>query len=289
MSRISRRSFLKKFTFGTLATVGLTYGGYYYAREIEPKWLDVIYNTVQSHRIPKSFDQFKILQLTDLHYGFHYEEKHLKQLISKINQLSFDLLVFTGDLTDDPSIVTQQQFNEIINHLSQIEAPFGKYWIYGNHDHGGYGTNKIKKVMEQAGFQLLKNDTIFIKKNEQAITLSGLDDVMLGQPQLDRLVIENHESYFNILLCHEPDFADQAIHYPFDMQLSGHSHGGQIRFPFIGHIITPPLGKKYVEGSFSLGSRPLNLFVSRGIGTTRLPFRFLCRPEINLYTLEHLQ
>ncbi|MGM8214303.1 metallophosphoesterase [Bacillaceae bacterium W0354] len=286
MSQISRRSFIKKLTYGTLATVGLSYGGYYYAHEIEPKWLNIVRNNIQSHRIPKSFDQFKILQLSDLHYGFHYGEKELDKLIKTIQKLSFDLIVFTGDLTDDPSIVSQQQFETIINQFSSLEASHGKYWIYGNHDHGGYGTTKIYNVMERCGFKLLRNETIHIKKEDEVITLSGLDDIILGQPNLELLIGKENKDLFNILLCHEPDFADEAKDYPFDIQLSGHSHGGQIQIPFIGYIVTPPLGKKYVEGNHQLGSRPMNLFVSRGIGTTRLPFRFFCRPEINLYTLE---
>jgi len=288
MSKMTRRSFLKKFTIGTLSTIGLAYGGYYYAREIEPKWLNIVEKEIESHRIPKGFHEFKILQFTDVHLGFQFNQDDLNKLINQIEKLTFDMIVFTGDLTDDPSLITDEQFAEIIEELSRLEANYGKYWIYGNHDHGGYGTETIKWVMESSGFRLLKNETVLIEKNLDAISLSGLDDIMLGSPNLNELIDDSYEHLFNILLCHEPDFADRTKDYPYDLQLSGHSHGGQIQFPFIGPIVTPALGEKYVEGHFQLGNRPMNLMVSRGIGTTRLPFRFLCRPEINLFTLKNL-
>ncbi|MFB9972555.1 metallophosphoesterase [Allobacillus sp. SKP2-8] len=282
---MNRRTFLKRSLIGTIGLAGAGYGGYYYAHEIEPRWVNIVRNDIKSERIPKSFEGFRLLQLTDTHIGFNYGMKELDDLIQTIGELDPDLILFTGDLIDDPSTISNQQYAKIIDKLSEIQARHGKYWIYGNHDHGGYGTEKIAQVMSSAGFQLLKNETTKIQKNEDYINLSGLDDILLGNPEITQLIDQSEQDRFNILLSHEPDFADTTKNFPFDVQLSGHSHGGQIQLPIIGYIITPILGEKYVEGSFTLGERPLQLFVSKGLGTTRLPFRFLCRPEINLYTL----
>ncbi|GAA0453100.1 metallophosphoesterase [Alkalibacillus silvisoli] len=282
--KITRRSFIKKTTVGTLGTIATAYGGYYYAHDVEPFWLKTISNNIKSHRIPTEFNDFKIVQFTDTHIGFQYRNKDLKKLINAIQNQQPDLIVFTGDLTDDPSLVSNDKFEEIVHELSRLEAPYGKYWIYGNHDHGGYGTNTILDVMNQSGFSLLMNETEQITVDEQHINLSGLDDILLGNPSLEGLV-SHDEASFNILLCHEPDYADEVVDYPFDLQLSGHSHGGQVQIPFYGYVVTPTLGQKYVEGKHTLGNRPLQLFTSRGVGTTRLPFRFLCRPEINVFTL----
>ncbi|GEL76049.1 metallophosphoesterase [Tenuibacillus multivorans] len=284
--KVTRRSFLKRMTFGTLGLIGLSYGGYYYAHEIEPKWLKIINSPISSNRIPEPFNGFKILQFTDTHIGFHYSLKDFEKLIQYINKQSADLVVFTGDLTDDPSNITSLEYDKIIELLSLIDAPYGKYWIFGNHDHGGYGTSMIQTVMKQGGFSLLQNSSVKIPKDNAEFTLSGTDDVLLGSPNLSNLIQDGEEDLFNVLLCHEPDYAEEAMKYPFDVQLSGHSHGGQIQLPFIGYIVTPQLGTEYVEGSYTLGQNPLQLFVSRGIGTTRLPFRFFCRPEINVYTLK---
>ena len=282
---MNRRTFLKRFALGTVGVVGAGDGGYYYAHEIEPSWLKVVENEIHSIRIPNGFDGFTIMQLTDTHLGFQYDIEDFEQMINKVNQLQPDLIVFTGDLMDDPSLNTNKQYASIIERLKKLEAPHGKYWVYGNHDHGGYGTEKIDQVMAAGGFELLKNQAISIEKDQQLIHLAGIDDALLGDPQMQGLIDESQQGDFNILLAHEPDYADTVKNYPFDVQLFGHSHGGQIQLPVFGSIITPSLGEKYVEGDFKLGPRPLQLFVSKGLGTTRLPFRFLCRPEINLYTL----
>jgi uncharacterized protein len=88
-----------------------------------------------------------------------------------------------------------------------------------------------------------------------------------------------------ILLVHEPDFADEAARYPVHLQLSGHSHGGQVRLPLIGHLATPELGQKYVSGLMQAGERGMPVYTNRGLGTTILPVRFLCRPEVTVLTL----
>ncbi|WP_223154913.1 metallophosphoesterase [Alkalibacillus aidingensis] len=283
--KMTRRSFLKKATLGTFGVIGASYGGYYYAHDIEPFWLKAHHESIESSRIPKSFDGFKILQFTDTHIGFHYRTKDLKKLINAINNQQPDLVVFTGDLMDDPSLVAHDKYHDITDELKRINPEFGKYWIYGNHDHGGYGTNVILNVMHDAGFELLMNDTVTLEKEGEHINLSGLDDILLGNPDPDSLLTEDQENDFNVLLCHEPDYAETMKDYPFDIQLSGHSHGGQVQIPFYGYVVTPALGRKYVEGKHILGSRPMQLFTSRGVGTTRLPFRFMCRPEINIFTL----
>ncbi|GAA0494379.1 metallophosphoesterase [Salinibacillus aidingensis] len=287
--KISRRSFLKRFTYGLLGTLGLSGGTYYYSKYIEPSMLTIKEETIQSPRVPSSFNQFKILQFSDTHLGFHYDLTKLRDLVKKINDQTPDLVLFTGDLADDPNSYSSAQLEACIPILKDIKAPYGKYWVYGNHDHGGYGTEKIQMVMDSGGFQLLQNQSADIPLKDARIQLAGLDDVMLGQPDLHQTLEGTDPDKFTLLMCHEPDFADQTLRYPVDVQLSAHSHGGQIQIPFFGHLITPPYANKYVEGKFTLGDQQLQLFVSRGIGTTRLPFRFLCRPEINIYYLEKLE
>ncbi|SET92731.1 hypothetical protein SAMN05421676_11130 [Salinibacillus kushneri] len=284
--KLTRRSFLKRFTYGILGTLGLSGGTYFYSKHIEPSMLTITEKTIQSPKLPKPFNQFKILQFGDTHLGFHYNLDQLRDLVKKINNQKPDLVLFTGDLADDPNSYPSPKFESCVSILSSIHAPHGKYWIYGNHDHGGYGTEKINAVMESGGFELLKNQSTTISMDGSTIQLAGLDDVMLGLPDLDETLKDTDPDSFTLLMCHEPDYADQTVQYPVDVQLSAHSHGGQIQIPFIGHLITPPYANKYVEGYFKLGEHPLQLYVSRGIGTTRLPLRFLCRPEMNIYYLQ---
>ncbi|MBT2216205.1 metallophosphoesterase [Virgibacillus dakarensis] len=283
---MNRRSFLKKMFGSILAIFGIGGGTYYYARDIEPKMLHINNKTITSAKIPNAFHGFKIVQFSDTHIGFHYTLDQLKDLVAQINKQNPDLIVFTGDLVDEPN--TYNWNHQLITVLRTLTAKQGKYWIYGNHDHGGYGTNVVKDTMEQADFQLLQNQHVTLNKDNDGIILAGIDDLMLGRPDLTKTLKQANPDLFTILLAHEPDFADTSVKYPVNIQLSGHSHGGQVRFPFIGDLYTPAYAEKYVQGKYSFNNGDLLLYVSRGIGTTRLPYRFLCKPEFNIYTLKKI-
>lgn len=280
---LTRRTFLKR-TFGSLITFfSLTGGGYYYAKYLEPNWTETNHIQISSPKIPKEFNQYKILQFSDTHLGFHYDTQEFESVIKKMNKLNPDLVLFTGDLIDAPD--RYQNYEQIAPLLRKINSKDGKYWIYGNHDHGGYGTDILNDVMTAGEFTLLQNEHQEIQKGQDFITLSGLDDGMLGHPDLDKALQGADAKSFTILMMHEPDFADMYVDSNIDLMLSGHSHGGQVQLPFLGHLIAPPYGEKYVNGSYSVGHNKFHLYVNKGIGTTRLPYRFFCRPEITLFTL----
>ncbi|MDQ0413499.1 metallophosphoesterase [Mesobacillus stamsii] len=284
--QITRRQFIKKI-IGTLLTAGgLTTSGYFYAREIEPRMLDITSHTIESTMLPAGFDGVKIIQFSDTHLGFQYTVEQLGKLVAQINELNPDLIVFTGDLLDDPRRLTEEK-NKIITLLSQLDGPLGKFAVYGNHDHGGYGSDLYKQMMEQSGFTLLLNDSVAVKLLDgSSIWISGIDDAMLGKPNFAEAMTKIPEGSYTILLSHAPDKADEAAQYSIQLQLSGHSHGGQIQIPFYGPLITPPFAEKYAEGFYGAAhNKEFKLYVNRGLGTTRLPFRFLSQPELTLFTL----
>lgn len=268
-----------------LTTVGATAGGYAYATKIEPNLLKVNHYEIKHNHIPASFHQFKIVQFTDTHLGFQYTLEQLEELIVKINQQKPDILVFTGDLLDAPNQYFES--NKVIHLLQQLTATYGKFAVYGNHDHGGYGTDIYREMMEAAQFKILQNESTFITSStNETIYLLGIDDAMLGRPDLNAAISNIPEESYKILLSHAPDLADYAMNYKIQLQLSGHSHGGQIRLPFIGALVKAPFAEKYDEGFYTIGEEePLTLYVNRGLGTTRLPFRFLSVPELSVFTL----
>ncbi len=284
MNTLNRRSLVRKvpkwFLLGVLAPASI----YYYARKIEPFLLKINRYTIPTVKMDDPCNQFKIIHFTDTHIGYNYSLEQLKKLVTTINAEHPDIICFTGDLIDNPQMFTN--FNEVADILNSLHAPYGKYWVYGNHDHGGYGTDVIKQTMDSARFTLLRNQSNTIIKNNSKIQLAGLDDAILGKPSIKEALANTNSNIFTCLLVHEPDVADIVKTHPVDIQLSGHSHGGQIRLPFIGSIITPVLARKYVDGLYKLNRNKMHLFVSRGIGTTRLPFRFLCKPEVNVYTIQ---
>lgn len=280
---MNRRSFLKKSVGSLLATAGISGSTFYYAKQIEPERLDIVEEKITGKAIPPSFNNFRIVQFSDTHVGFHFTIEQLQKVIAKINSLKPDLLVFTGDLVDDPKVFNE--YNDLTSALNMTNAEYGKYWIYGNHDHGGYGTDIIKDVMDNSNFTLLQNSHTVIEKETDRIVLAGVDDLILGTPNLDKTLSQVNPDLFTVLLAHEPDLATETSNYPVDLQLSGHSHGGQIRLPFIGDLYTPAYAEKYIRGKYVINKRPFKLYVNSGIGTTRLPYRFLCPPEIHVFTL----
>lgn len=283
--KLKRRTFLKR-TFGSILTIlGLSSGGYFYANRIEPSLLDIQELEIKHPSIPKSFDGIKIVQFSDTHLGFQYTLHQFEKLVDKINALKPDIILFTGDLMDEPN--KYSEINKLIPILETLRPPLGKFCIFGNHDHGGYGSDIYRNIMETTNFTVLLNDSTAIRLTDGSrIFLLGIDDAMLGRPDLPLALKKVPENHFKILLSHAPDLAEEAARYPIEWQISGHSHGGQVKLPFVGALVIPPFAKIYSEGLYTIGEKnPLTLYVNRGIGTTRLPFRFMAKPELTVYTL----
>ncbi len=280
----TRRDFLKKSYRLTIGGFLASSFGYTYARYIEPKQLDINSFTLKSSKIPKSFDGIRILQFSDTHIGHYYDREQFANLIQTINEQKADIVIFTGDLIDAPD-----QYKEaglLVPLLKSIKAPLGKFSVYGNHDHGGYGTETYRQLMEHSGFKLLMNSFERITLRKKQIVIAGLDDYMLGRPDFEQTLGGISDDIYTIFLAHEPDVVKISQSYPIEVQLSGHSHGGQIKLPIYGALITPPFATEYIEGFYKIGSEPLTLYVNRGLGTTRVPFRFLSKPELTIFTLE---
>ncbi|RED89303.1 metallophosphoesterase [Cohnella phaseoli] len=258
---------------------------------IERGRLRIVRHTIRSPRIPPSFDGVTIAQFSDIHLSPAYSLKRLGKLVEAVNSLHADLVVFTGDLHDarrndniakyDPSPL-----------LAGIQARLGKFAVYGNHDFGY--ERKLRSsgaFLSRGGFSVLINSTQRIEHTDgDYITISGLDDYVLGKPNAAKTIARLEDDRFHVLLVHEPDMADRLIRYPIDLQLSGHSHGGQVRLPLLGPLVRTKLGSKYVGGMYRIGGRhrdkrPYRLYVNRGIGTTRIPIRLFCAPELTVFTL----
>ncbi|PES95341.1 metallophosphoesterase [Bacillus cereus] len=278
----------KIFIISFISIVMITVSLYFYATEIERKLVTVTWNEIEAATIPKEFNNKRILQFSDVHLGPEFSLKQLDKLVEKMNELRPDIVVFTGDLIDKFGSYNAER-EEAKGILQKIHAPLGKYAVFGNHDRGGGGSLFYKKYMEEAGFSVLVNEVQKVKvDNGNYITISGLDDFLLGKPQIDSTLKNLKQKDFNMLLVHEPDVVDKVGRYPVDFQMSGHSHGGQVQIPFVGPLITTKLAEKYVEGMYELEGKgkPLYLYVNRGIGTTRMPVRFWSLPELAVFVLK---
>lgn len=266
----------------------LILGTGFYATKIEPKSLSVTRIDIENKYVQKSFDGKTIVQFSDTHLGPDYTVDQLQSLVDRMNLMHPDIVVFTGDLFDNYAECGSKNRKLTQKVLDKIEAPLGKYAVYGNHDRGGGGSRVYKEYMEEAGFTVLVNEVhTLVSDTGERMNIAGLDDFLLGKPKIQRTLKSLRPQDFNLLLVHQPDVADRFTDYPVDLQLSGHSHGGQVRIPFLKPLITTSLGNKYIEGLYSLEGRirPLTLYVNRGIGTTRLPVRLFEKPELTVIRL----
>ena len=259
---------------------------YTYARFIEPNMLSVQYENISNKLISESSEDIKVLQFSDTHLSEYFSIEDLKKVVNKINDENPDIVIFTGDLVDHYYKYSYTgDITQIWEVLSQINAPLGKYAIYGNHDYGGGAERVYKDIMENSGFVTLVNDKVSLK--EYNLNIIGLDDSIFGNLDIEKLNELLDDSYFNIVVSHEPDVVDLMLEYNIDLFLSGHSHGGQVNIPFINSIL-PPLGEKYTKGLYEFeNARNTKLYVNVGIGTSQIPFRFMATPELSVFTLKN--
>lgn len=277
---INRRTFLKQAgkLYAGLITAGILMGTYSF--KMERSWYQIKEVQLKIKNLPQAFNGWKIIQFSDIHLGFHYEIEDLKSVVKIINNINPDIVFFTGDLI-------QIGYNEperaipLLKEINEIRG--GKWAVIGNHDY--ITKDQISHVLESAQFQILENSHDIIEYNQHRLYIAGIDDVMYGFPNIGKAVEGLTENDCVLLLAHEPDIADESSRFPISAQFSGHSHGGQVRLPFYGPIIKQRLARNYTDGLYHVGENKMPLYVNRGIGTTKLPIRFFCRPEITVFYL----
>lgn len=275
-SRITRRQFLARGA-ATMIGAGLLTGGYAWLGE--PNWIDVTSLELRFKDLPSAFAGTKVVHFSDTHLGFNKDARDLARLAEHIKQVEPDLICFTGDIVDS----NPEDLIESVPVLAGMSAPLGKFATLGNHDYKN--TKKVTELLQSAGFQVLRNESYLMKQGGAIMAVAGLDDLLHGKPEPEKALQGVPDGTFTILLMHEPDYADTAQNYPFSLQLSGHSHGGQIRFPIIGAPFTPYGSQKYINGLYYTDDKAMPVYVNRGFGETVMPFRLLCRPELTVLTL----
>jgi predicted MPP superfamily phosphohydrolase len=166
--------------------------------------------------------------------------------------------------------------------LAALRAPYGTFVVMGNHERH-LPPEAGEMPFHRSGLTVLCNQAQEIWVDGASLWILGLDDLLRGHGDLSLALRGVPDEACKVLLVHEPDFADRAACYPIDLQLSGHTHGGQVRLPGVGALILPKMGHKYPMGLYRV--RHMWLYTNRGLGTDSLPMRFYCRPEITLFTL----
>jgi uncharacterized protein len=277
---MTRRSFFKA---AAVAAIGIPL----YAAEISRHEISIERHTIQIRRLPDEFRGLRIVQISDFHYAEYTEPIFLREIVHEVNRLKPDVVLFTGDF------VTIGLFSEqrtkgfaysCAEVLSRVECPL-RYAVLGNHD-VTFAKDAVIDALAIHKMRLLDNAFEPLERDGKRLWLAGAGDVTYGQMNLDKAVppASRMGSEPVILMVHEPDVLPQVARYNVDLMLSGHTHGGQVRFPFVPAMMLPNYGRHYVEGLFRHG--PTQLYVNRGIGTVGVPMRFNCPPEITEITLE---
>lgn len=285
----TRRKFLKWSGITALGAVGVGGAAGLYSWKGEPGWLEITAQSVRLPRLHPAFAGYRIVQLSDIHADESWMNKErLEAIVALTNEQQPDMVVITGDFVTK----ARPRALEALEALQELKARDGVFGVLGNHDYWS-DSQVVRTTLEKVGVQELYDSAHTLTRGDAMLHLVGLDDLW---PESDLLLpVSVHADRLQtiletvpqegaiVLLVHEPDFADVAAATSrIGLQLSGHSHGGQVRIPLLGSPVVPPLGEKYVAGLYTVG--PMLHYTHRGLGMVSPQVRFNCRPEIAVFT-----
>jgi predicted MPP superfamily phosphohydrolase len=254
---------------------------------LEPNRPRVVRRDLSLRRWPEPLDGFRVALLSDFHYDVYFSVHPIHAAIGMVNDLRPDLIVLAGDFVSIPLFdigpaKAAWAAEPCAQLLGQMHATHGSWAALGNHD---FYTDPrhVTAALEAERIRVLANESAPIEVNGARFWLAGVNDVHARAADIDKTLHGIPGDEATVLLAHEPDYADEVARFAVDLQLSGHSHGGQVRIPMVGPLYLPELGRKYVWGPYRIGE--LTLYTNPGLGTVGFPVRWNCPPEITLLTL----
>jgi predicted MPP superfamily phosphohydrolase len=278
------------FAFAGILLFGITRGRHYYKVRRETLFFD---------DLPEKFDGFTITQLSDVHSGSFSDAKGVQKGLDLVNAQQSDVILFTGDLVNNQA----SEMDPWIPAFSKLKAPYGKYSVLGNHDYGDYiqwenkadqqaNLARLKQVHKEIGFKLLLNEHTPIQKENEEISLIGVENWGKGgfhkYGDLDKATSEVPDNAFKILMSHDPSHWDAVTldhRQPIHLTLSGHTHGAQFGFELFGFKWSP-IKYVYKQWAGLYQKSGLYLYVNRGFGFLGLKGRIGMWPEIAVITLK---
>ena len=277
--KMNRRQFLKTFGLVTATYAAAGVGLDHYGKNVEAERLSVEHIQIPIKNLEPALQGLKIVHMSDIHLRPFTQIDFIREAIALSNSLQPDVVALTGDYVTDEA----DSIIELAPALGQLDAKYGVFASMGNHE---VWTNPvlIRACLESAGLSVLVNEGITLQVDQQAIYIAGIDAYMDGNPDLNAALEKSPPGAPVVLLAHEPDPADS---YSRDgrvsLQLSGHTHGGQICLPGVRPIAKTPHGEKYYKGLYNVNG--MWVYTTRGIGTGPIPHRINCPPEVTEITL----
>lgn len=246
----------------------------WYSAKYEPAELEVTHREVTMRRLPARLDGLTVAQVSDLHLT-HPGSVHLR-MADSLRSLKPDLIFVTGDLVDNKSAV-----GDLVGLLGTFSAPLGVWAVPGNWDHTGEAISDLTTALPTVGVRFLLNESAQL---EDGVWIVGVDDPATGNDDLDAALSAVPNGAHRLLLAHSPDIVPALAQTTFDLVLCGHTHGGQVSLPFLnGAWLKDGPARDYVQGFYKVHGS--TMYVNRGIGTTTLPIRMACRPELTVFKL----
>lgn len=220
----------------------------------------------------------RLAQISDLHISSF--NSYFEKVCEQVSRLQPDIILLTGDYLEE-----ERNIRGILDFLKKLEAPHGVFAIQGNWEYWARveGEN-LRRHFAGVGVQLLINERADLDVKGHPLSLLGLD-YPSSTSQLAQLQQDIDPERFNLLMSHVPAFAHEKLDKKIDLVLCGHTHGGQVRIPFLPPLYLPRYSGRFVDGYYHVSQHQIPLYVNRGIGTSVFPLRFFCRPEISLFEL----
>ncbi len=268
---VSRRKFLR---LTGLGLGGLALGNAFLR---EPTAVSVEETAFVSSKIPAG-KTLRVVQLSDLH--IRKFQSYFLRVAHTANSLKPDIILLTGDYIEE-----SRNLPGALKFLKLLKAPLGLFAVQGNWEYWARIEGEgLRRHFASTGVKLLINQRQDIEAGDIPISVLGLD-YPSTENALSSLQNQADPSRINLLLSHVPAFNHEGLEAPVDLVCCGHTHGGQVRLPALPPLYLPRYSDRFVSGLFQVGPHQTPLYVSRGIGTSILPVRFFCRPEITLFTL----
>ena len=270
-------------TSNWVIAAGAMVGGIYaYARWVEPFWLDIRTVEIPIRGLDPAFDGYRIAWLSDIHWNPRMSLEWIEDIVARANALDADVIALGGDV-----VLSRTKWTaDGIRVLGTLRAPDGVRAVLGNHDYGRSGGNgwRLRRALADSGIVELWNDAVPIERNGARLWLGGVGDLWRDACDIAGAFRGIPADEPRVLLCHNPDGILQSHGTRVDLMISGHTHGGQVRIPFLGAIVTrTETGRKLGDGLAYWGDTAV--YTGRGIGFGRTQIRFLSRPEMPVIVL----
>ncbi|MDD2591464.1 MAG: metallophosphoesterase [Erysipelotrichaceae bacterium] len=258
---------------------------YYDARFKAIHRLDIRFELIINEKVPDSFNNTQILIFSDIYYNSFMDKERFEKIVDTINQSQPDIVIFLGDLFNNPTInpPTAQIQEELMMLLNEIDAPLGKFAIYGDQDLQSQTTKQIfDSIMTQANFEILSNTNLMLTNHDNlGIRLIALNNIINGNFDIDQAYENTDNKTYTLAICHTPDIIDYLKNNVADLFISGHSLGGQIYIPFYGSLVKMDGALNYSRGKQKVANTLLD--ITNGLGTTKYDLRLFTDPEIVIY------